>query len=56
MENFDVRLSSYQISFIIDALQKNSIIEGDEEKRNEINDLVEMFRFVEKDVLNSFVD
>ena len=55
-DNFDVRLNFSQIELIVDALKNNVVLERDDEKRNEINMLISMFSFVEKDTLNSFVD
>lgn len=55
-DNFDVRLNFSQIDLVINALKNNLVLERDDEKRNEINMLISMFSFVEKDTLNSFVD
>lgn len=55
-DNFDVRLNFSQIDLVINALKNNVVLERDDEKRNEINMLISMFSFVEKDTLNSFVD
>lgn len=55
-DNFDVRVNFSQIDLVIDALKNNVVLERDDEKRNEINMLISMFSFVEKDTLNSFVD
>lgn len=55
-DNFDVRLNFSQIDLVIDALKNNLVLERDDEKRNEINMLISMFSFVEKNTLNSFVD
>jgi hypothetical protein len=55
-DNFDVRLNFSHIDLVIDALKNNLVLEKNDEKRNEINMLISMFSFVEKDTLNSFVD
>ena len=57
-ECFNVRLHSSQIETIVNALkiQRNSLNLDPYDYDNEINVLIDMFKNVENDTLNSFVD